>query len=144
MTTATKSTFPLTVLSAEHELFAGEVASVTVPTESGEITLLPHHAALVTNLHAGELIVRSGGKDEQLFVSGGVLEFTPGNECHVLADVAERIDEIDEKAAEEARKRAEETIASAKSEPELAAAKAALFQAIMKLRIAEKTRKIRR
>ncbi len=130
--------------SAEHELFAGEATSASIPTESGEITLLPHHASLVTNLHAGELVVHTNGKDEQLFVGGGVLEFTPNNECRVLADVAERVDEIDEKAAEDARKRAEESIATAKSEPEIAAAKAALWQAIARLRIAEKTRRIRR
>jgi len=133
--------FQVTILSAERELFSGKVSQLTVPTETGEITLLAHHAPLVTNLHAGELAFEEGGKTQHLFVGGGILEFNPENECRVLADVAERADEIDEKAAEEARHRAEKDLESAKSEPEVAAAKAALLHAIVKLRISERTRR---
>jgi F-type H+-transporting ATPase subunit epsilon len=140
MATAAKD-FALTVLSAERELYTGAVRSVTVPTEEGEITLLPHHAALVANLHAGELTLRTDSGEEQLFVGGGVLEMSPDNTCRILADVAERSAEIDEAAAAEARKRAETALAEAASEPEVAAAKAALLNAIMKLRIAEKRRR---
>jgi len=137
------TSFTLTVLSAESQLFSGTADSVTIPTEAGEITVLPHHAPLVSNLHAGELIIRDGTTEEQLFVGGGVVEFTPDNECRVLADTAERATEIDAKAAEEARKRAEESVANATNEPEVIAAKAALFAALTRIRIAErrKTRK---
>jgi F-type H+-transporting ATPase subunit epsilon len=142
--TATKS-FVLTVLTAERELFSGTVASVTLPTEAGELTLLPHHTALVSNLHAGELQIKSAdGKSEELFIGGGVLEFDPSNACRVLADVGERVAEIDEKAAEEARKRAEAAVKDAEGTPEVAAAQAALLHAIARLRIAEKSRKFRK
>lgn len=137
--------FQITVLSAEKQLYSGTATSVTAPTESGEITILPHHTVLVTNLHAGELIVRREDKEEErIFIGGGVLEFTPKNECRVLADVAMRVDEIDEKAAEEARQRAEESLKHVTSERDAAAAQAALFHALMQLRIAEKRRKFRK
>lgn len=139
------ATFQLAVLTAEGPLWRGEVQQVTVPTDDGEITLLPHHLALVSNLHAGELAIQTAaGTAEQLFVAGGVLEFSPQNTCRVLADVAERVDEIDEKQAEEARQRATATLAAAQTEPEVAAAQAALFEALMRLRVAEKNRKLRR
>lgn len=137
-------TFQLTVLSAERKLYSGETVSLTAPTEMGEITILADHLALISNLHAGELVISAAnGKTDWLFVSGGILEFTSENECRVLADVAERVDEIDEKAVQEARETAQKIIEAAKSEPEVAAAKAALLHSIMKLRIAEKVRRKR-
>jgi F-type H+-transporting ATPase subunit epsilon len=134
-------TFQLTVLSAEKQLYSGSAESLTLPTDTGEVTVLADHIGLVSNLHAGELIIRSGGKTEELFVGGGVLEFSPENECRVLADVAERIAEIDAAKAEAAREAAQKELANAKSEPEVASAKAALLKAIARIRIAEKHRK---
>lgn len=135
------TTFPLTVLSAEQRLYRGTAASVTIPTEDGEITVLPHHAPLVANLHAGELIIRHADGEELLFVGGGVVEFTPGNECRVLADAAMRSDTIDEKAAEAARARAQKILESATSESDVAGAQAALLHALAQLRIAERRRR---
>jgi len=138
-------TFQLTVLSAEKELFSGEAESITITTEAGEITVMANHVPLVSNLQPGGLEIKAtDGKTSWMFVGGGVLEFTTGNECRVLADVAERVEEIDEKRAQEAKKRAEETLASAKSEPEVAEAKAALLRSLARLRIAEKNRKFRK
>ncbi|MFH0776102.1 MAG: ATP synthase F1 subunit epsilon [Patescibacteria group bacterium] len=137
-------TFKLTVLSAERQLYSGEATALTAPTEMGEVTVMANHIPLVANLHAGELTIQKAeGANDYLFAGGGVLEFTPENECRVLADVAERVAEIDEKAAEEARERAHKAIEEAKSEPEVAAAQAALLHAIARLRIAEKNRKLR-
>ena len=137
-------TFPLSVLSAEKQLYSGEAESLTLPTEEGEITILAHHIGLVANLQPGEAVIHANGKTENMFVGGGVLEFNPDNECRVLADVAERIDEIDISRAEAARKKAQAAIESAKSEPEVAEAKAALLRAIARIRIAEKNKKYRR
>jgi len=134
-------TFQLTVLSAEKQLYSGSAESLTLPTDTGEVTVLADHIGLVSNLHAGELIIRSGGKTEELFVGGGVLEFSPENQCRVLADVAERVAEIDAAKAEAAREAAQKELENAKSEPEVASAKAALFKAIARIRIAEKHRK---
>lgn len=135
--------FQLTILSAEKELFADQVESVTLPTEAGEITALAQHTPIFANLKAGELMIRAKGKQEFLFVGGGVMEFTPRNECRILADVAERIEEIDLQKAEEARLRAERELGQAKSGPEVFAAKAALFQALARIHAAEKNRKLR-
>ncbi len=136
-------TFKLTILSAEKELYSDEANSLTIATESGEITVLADHASLVSNLQPGEVTIKKAdGKTDYLFVGGGVLEFNP-DDCRVLADVAERVEEIDEKRAEEARKRAEETLKAAVSEPEVAEANAALLRATARLRIAEKNRKLR-
>jgi F-type H+-transporting ATPase subunit epsilon len=134
-------TFQLTVLSAEKQLYSGSAESLTLPTDTGEVTVLSDHIGLVSNLHAGELIIRNAGKTEELFVGGGVLEFSPENQCRVLADVAERVAEIDAAKAEVARKAAQTELENAKSEPEVASAKAALFKAIARIRIAEKHRK---
>jgi len=135
-------TFHLTVLSAEKELCAEEAESLTISTEMGEITVMTDHLPLVTNLDPGGLkIQKPGGKIDWMFVGGGVLEFDKNNNCKVLADVVERVEEIDEKHAEEARERAKKILENAKSEPEVAAAQAALLQAIARLRIAEKIRK---
>lgn len=117
---------------------------MTVPTEMGEITVMSNHIPLVSNLHAGELAIQKpDGKTDWMFAGGGVLEFTSENECRVLADVAERVEEIDEKAAAEARERAKKELEAAEGGPEVAAAQAALMQAIAKIRIAEKNRKLR-
>lgn len=142
--TVSSPSFQLTVLSAERELYSGSAVALTAVTESGEITVLAHHLPLVSNLHAGELkIQKSDGETDWLFAGGGVLEFTPENECRVLADAVERVDEIDLKAAEEARERAQKAIAANENEPEVAAAKAALIHALAKIRIAEKNRRLR-
>jgi F-type H+-transporting ATPase subunit epsilon len=134
-------TFQLTVLSAEKQLYTGETESLTLPTDNGEITVLADHIGLVSNLHAGELVIRKGDKIEELFVGGGVLEFSPDNKCRVLADVAERVAEIDIARAQKARENAQKELENAKSEPEVIAAKAALLKAIARIRIAEKHRK---
>jgi F-type H+-transporting ATPase subunit epsilon len=137
-------TFQLTVLSAERELYSGDTEALTIETEMGEITVMAGHIPLVSNLTPGELqIQKAGNQTDWMFVGGGVLEFGQNNECRVLADVAERVEEIDEKRAEEARERAKKTLAEAKSEPEVAAAQASLMRAIARLRIAEKNRKFR-
>ncbi len=131
------------MLSAERELYSGEASALTVETELGEVTVMADHIPFVANLRSGELTIQKEGGNDWLFAGGGVLEFTPENECKVLADVAERVDEIDSARAEEARKRAQEILAAAKSEPDVAAAKAALLRALARLRIAEKSRKLR-
>ncbi|MFH0834439.1 MAG: ATP synthase F1 subunit epsilon [Patescibacteria group bacterium] len=136
-------TFQLTVLSAERQLYSGEAKALTAMTEMGEVTVMANHIPLVANLQAGELTIQKEGSPDYLFAAGGVLEFTPENECRVLADAAEHIHEIDEKRAEEARERARKAIEQAESEPQVAEAQAALMRAIARLRIAEKNRKLR-
>ncbi len=105
----------LRVVSVERSLFEGEVDAggrpflVAQGTE-GELGILPRHAPLLSTLRPGELLIRNGADETSLFVGGGFLEVLP-DRVTVLADVAERSDEISEEAAERARQRARERLA---------------------------------
>lgn len=91
-------------------IYESDVHRVTVPTTTGEITVLPNHAPLVSTLAPGEIIVHKDGTPVSLAVSTGILEIRPENQMYILADTAERAEHIDIARAEEARKRAEELL----------------------------------
>lgn len=91
-------------------IYESDVQRVTVPTTTGEITVLPNHAPLVSTLAPGEIIVHKDGTPVSLAVSTGILEIRPENQMYILADTAERAEHIDIARAEEARKRAEELL----------------------------------
>ena len=106
---------PVRVVSVERSLFDGEVDGQGRPFlvclgAEGELGILPRHAPLLTTLRPGPLFIRNGPEETTLFVGGGFLEVLP-DRVTVLADVAERADEISEEAAEEARQRARERLA---------------------------------
>jgi F-type H+-transporting ATPase subunit epsilon len=92
--------------TAQQTVFEGEAEMVVAPGSEGQLGILPRHAPLLTTLHLGEMRVRRGGVDEGFFVAGGFLEVND-NVVTVLADDAERAEEIDIEHAEEARKRAQ-------------------------------------
>lgn len=100
-------TFHLTLATPERVLYDHHVEQVTLPTAQGEITVLANHEPLVGVLVPGEMRVLHRGKPEALAVSGGFIEVTPAV-VRVLADTAERAEEIDAERADAARKRAEE------------------------------------
>lgn len=97
--------FPLRVVSLERSLYEGEVDEVLCVGVDGELGILPHHSPLLTTLKPGALTIVVAGKREVMFVGGGFLEVLP-DRVTVLADVAERADEIDPESAEEARRQA--------------------------------------
>ena len=104
------TTMRLDVVSAEKKLFSGTVYEVSVPGVMGELGIYPRHAQLISPLRAGELRYKpEGGDSASLFVSGGIVEVQP-NVVTVLADTAIRADDLDEKAAQEAKKRAEDAL----------------------------------
>jgi F-type H+-transporting ATPase subunit epsilon len=92
--------------TAQQTVFEGEAEMVIAPGSEGQLGILPRHAPLLTTLLLGEMRVRRGGVDEGFFVAGGFLEVND-NVVTVLADDAERAEEIDIEHAEEARKRAQ-------------------------------------
>ncbi len=96
----------LTIVTPERNLFDAEVDQVTIPTAEGEITVLPHHVPLVGVLLPGELTIKQGSATIPLVVSGGFLQVSD-NMVKVLADTAERVEELIEERAVEAHKRAE-------------------------------------
>jgi len=101
----------LDIVTAEQMVYSDEVDVVVAPGVEGQLGILPHHAPLMTMLQPGELLIRKGGEEFSLAVSGGFLEVRP-DRIIVLADTAERAEEIDMARAEEAKRRAEEQLGS--------------------------------
>jgi F-type H+-transporting ATPase subunit epsilon len=137
---ATHTTMHVEVVTAERELYSGEADVVIAPGTEGELGILPRHAALLTTLKVGEMLIRLGGAEEPLFVSGGFLEVS-NNSVIVLAETAERAEEIDQARAEAARRRAQESLQQAQSDVERADLVGALERAVARLRVAEVARR---
>jgi F-type H+-transporting ATPase subunit epsilon len=135
-------TIHVDIVSAEGEIFSGMAEMVYAPAVMGEVGIAPRHTPLVTQLKPGEVRVDTGGgKDQQHFyVSGGVLEIQP-HVVTVLADTAVRAADLDEAAAQEAKRRAEDAMANRTSEFEYAKAQAELAEAAAQLRAIERIRK---
>ena len=95
------------IVTPEKTVFEDTVDQATLPTMDGEITILPNHRSYIASLKAGEMMLRKGEEEILLSISGGFIEFH-NNELIVLADTAERAEEIDLKRAEEGRRKAEE------------------------------------
>ncbi len=103
-------TLNLKIVTPERVLFSEAVAQVSVSTVSGQITILPHHLPLVSQLQPGEIVIKHDGHQESLMaVSGGLIEVLP-EQVVILADTAERAEEIDEQRALEAHRRAVEIL----------------------------------
>ncbi len=95
------------IVTPEKTVFEEEIDQATMMTTDGQITILPKHRSYITSLMPGELMIKKGGEESYLSLSGGFIEFHD-NTLIVLADTAERAEEIDLSRAQEARKRAEE------------------------------------
>jgi F-type H+-transporting ATPase subunit epsilon len=134
-------TVQLDVVSAEDSIFSGLVESIHVTGSEGELGVNPGHAPLLTALKPGMVhIVKQFGEEETIYIAGGVLEVQPGA-ITVLADTAVRADDLDEQAALEAKKRAEENIANPGADFNYAEAAIELAEAIAQLRLIQKLRK---
>lgn len=134
------------ITTPEKTVLKDEIDSLTVQTKDGEITILPHHIPLIASLANGELVVRKGGKATPMAVGGGFVEVKaslPGEDktrVIILADAAERVEEIDIKRAEEARERAQRAMEGyrAQDEVKFTEATAAFERALSRVRIARK------
>jgi F-type H+-transporting ATPase subunit epsilon len=98
------------IISQDRIVFQGDAELVLLPGADGEMGILPHHAPLLTTLKFGVIKVRSRGQEQFFTVAGGIAEVQP-DVVTILADAAENVEEIDIARAENARKRAEETLA---------------------------------
>jgi F-type H+-transporting ATPase subunit epsilon len=130
------------IVTAERVVYSDDVDIVVAPGIQGQMGILPSHAPLLTTLQPGELVVRKDGEETAIFVSGGFLEIMQ-DRVTVLADTAERAEEIDIARAEEAKVRAEERVREYVPEMDLARVEAALRRSLMRLKIAEGRRKKR-
>lgn len=134
---------PLTlqIITPERVVFEeGGVESVTLPGAEGQLTVLPRHAPLMTALQPGELVLRKAGDEVEIAVSGGFLEVRD-DKVTVLADTAERSDEIDAERAEEARRRAQSQLSTREGDIDVAIVMAALERAQARLRVVERRRR---
>jgi len=136
------SSIRLDIVTAERVVYSEDVDVVVAPGVEGQLGILPHHAPLMTTLQVGELRVRKGGEEFSLAISGGFLEVRP-DRIIVLADAAERAEEIDIARAEEAKHRAQEQLGRHAPEVDAAQAEAALRRSLVRLKIAERRRKRR-
>lgn len=130
------------IATPERVVFeAPQVEAITLPTKLGEVTILPEHIPLVSSLVPGEVRVKVGGQEVVMAVSGGFIEVRPGKVV-VLADTAERAEEINESRAEEARQRAHELMQAKRTaeETDYTALTAKLEKELARLRVARKHR----
>jgi F-type H+-transporting ATPase subunit epsilon len=132
------------IVSAEGSLFSGQGEMIYAPAVMGEIGIAPRHAPLVTRLKPGDVRVDPGqGKPmEHFYVSGGIIEVQPFK-VTIMADTGVRAADLDEAAAAEAKRRAEEALANKTGKMELAKAQAELAEAMAQLRTIEKLRKLK-
>lgn len=134
------ATVQLDVVSAETSIFSGLVEAIQVTGSEGELGIHPGHAPLLTTLLPGMVRLVQNGEEENIYINGGVLEIQPGN-VTVLADTAIRAEDLDEQAALDAKKRAEEHIANPSADFDYAEAAVELAEAIAQLRLIQKLRK---
>jgi len=128
----------LEIVTPERLAYSDEVDAVVLPGSEGELGVLPHHAPLLTTLGIGELRYRKGGQEESFAIVGGFLQVRP-DRVVVMAETADMASEIDLERAQEARREAEKAIESGFVEAaDLAAARAALQQALLRIRVAER------
>ena len=120
------NTIHVDVVSAKESIFSGEARFVALPGESGELGIYPRHTPLITRIKAGSVRIElADGREEFVFVAGGILEIQP--DCvTVLSDTAIRGKDLDDEKANEARLAAEEAVKNAKSELDLAKASSEL------------------
>lgn len=131
------------ITTPERTVYSKDVDSVTVPTQMGEITVLPGHIPLISLLQPGELRVKIDGKEEMMAVSGGFIEVRK-DKVVVLADTAELAEEIDIETVEQAKKRAEKILKEKKADQaEYASVLANLEREMARLKVGRKFRRIK-
>ncbi|MBT3230339.1 ATP synthase F1 subunit epsilon [Candidatus Uhrbacteria bacterium] len=114
----------LKIVTPERVVFEDSVDSISVMTENGEITILSNHIPLVSLLRAGEMRLKDGKDQSLLAVSTGLIEVRPNNEVIILADTAERSDELAIEEIEKARDLAQKRLEEARDQSDVAYADA--------------------
>lgn len=128
------ATLKLEIVTPDAKIFSDDVDMVTLPGVEGEMGIYPQHVPLMTQLSAGEIVVRKGAEDFFLAVGDGFVEIT-GERVAVLTDMAIRAENIDEAAAEEARRRAESRLGEKLDDEEVARVNAALAHSLAQLKV---------
>ena len=127
------NTIHVDVVSAEESIFSGEARFVALPGEAGELGIYPRHTPLITRIKPGSVRIETAdGKEEFVFVAGGILEVQP-NCVTVLSDTAIRGKDLDEAKALDAKRLAEEALQNQGSALEYAKAQSELASALAQI-----------
>ena len=129
----------LKIVTPEKLIFDEEVSQVNVSTEDGQIGILPNHANLMAKLEPGELVIKKGGKTDTLAIGDGFLQMSD-NTLSIMTDLAVNEGDIDERAVEEARKRAQQALQEKLSDEEYAETLAILEKSLAQLKIKRRHR----
>ena len=129
----------LEIITAERKVYDDDVELVVVPGSDGELGILSKHAPLMSTLQPGELLIRKEGEDTYLAVSGGFIEVLD-DRVTVLADAAEKSDEIDEQRALAAMERARDSLANRESTIDLEQVAVAMRRAQIRLNVVRRRR----
>lgn len=130
----------LSVVSPEGIIYQDSVDEISLPTPNGEITILPHHVSLFTKMSEGIVNIKKGPKDSVIATIGGFVEVDNGK-VTILSDHMVKAENIQATKAQEAKKRAEETMKKKESDVDFAMAEKELQKAIMELQVADKIKK---
>jgi F-type H+-transporting ATPase subunit epsilon len=134
-------TMHVDIVSAEQQIFSGPAEMLVAPALMGEVGIYPRHTQMLSPLKPGEVrVIKPGGEEETFYVSGGMLEVQPLT-VTVLSDTAMRARDLDESAALEAKRQAEDTLHNTQAGVDYARAQAELAEAVAQLRAIEKLRK---
>lgn len=134
------SKLTIKIVTPERVVFEGSADSLSAMTENGEVTILPHHVSLVSLLRSGEMRLRDNGQETLLAVSTGVLEVRAGSQIIILADTAERSEELELEKIEAAKNLAQQRLLDARAKNDVAYADAAahLERELARYRVATK------
>ena len=134
------STVFCSIVSAEQEIFAGQVEMVVASGTIGELGILPGHTPLLSGVKPGPVrLILEGGEEQTFFASGGFIEVQPTS-ITILADTAMRADDLDEAEALEAKKKAELELSGQRSDIDFARFTADLQEQAAMLRTIQKVR----
>ena len=134
-------TMHVDIVSAERSLYSGLAEMVVAPASLGEVGIYPRHTQMITTLKPGEVrLIKQGGEEESIYVSGGILEVQPLT-VTILSDTAVRAHDLDEAAALEAKQAAEQALKDKTGDIEEAEAMAQLAQAVAQLQTIQRMRK---
>jgi len=133
------------IVSQDRQVFSGDVDIVILPGTAGQMGVLPHHTPLLTTLQYGIITVRAGKEEEHFTVAGGIAEIQP-DQVTVLATASENILDIDVDRAEQARKRADESLKNVAKLPkeQILAEQAALKRSDLRINAVRKYRPVKR
>jgi len=135
------ATIHVHIVSAESEMFTGEVELLVASGEMGELGIAPNHAPLITRLKPGEVrAILPGGQEQSFYISGGILEVQP-KMITVLSDTAIRAKDIDEAKVRKAQEEAQRAIEGRGTEMSLAEAQMVMAQTMAQLQALERLRK---